>query len=84
MKKYRQGWDSNPRTETGMGFEPTHGDRIGLAVQRLNHSATLSQCSAVRGLCDLSCNVTFLIAFANNNFFGIFDCRLHMKNYRQG
>ena len=25
-----------------MGFEPTHGDRIGLAVQRLNHSATLS------------------------------------------
>ena len=24
-----------------MGFEPTHGDRIGLAVQRLNHSATL-------------------------------------------
>ena len=47
-----------------MGFEPTHGDRIGLAVQRLNHSATLSQCSAVRGLRDLSCN----IAFANNNF----------------
>ena len=26
-----------------MGFEPTHGDRIGLAVQRLNHSATLSE-----------------------------------------
>ena len=25
---------------TRMGFEPTHGDRIGLAVQRLNHSAT--------------------------------------------
>ena len=25
-----------------MGFEPTHGDHIGLAVQRLNHSATLS------------------------------------------
>ena len=25
-----------------MGFEPSHGDRIGLAVQRLNHSATLS------------------------------------------
>ena len=44
---------------TGMGFEPTHGDRIGLAVQRLNHSATLSQCSAVRGLRDLSCNVSF-------------------------
>ena len=28
-----------------MGFEPTHGDRIGLAVQRLNHSATLSYLS---------------------------------------
>ena len=48
-----------------MVFEPTHGDRIGLAVQRLNHSATLSQCSAVRGLRDLSCNVSSLIAFAD-------------------
>ena len=54
---------------SGMGFEPTHGDRIGLAVQRLNHSATLSQSSAVRGLCDLFCNVFFLIAFANNCFW---------------
>ena len=68
---------------TGMGFEPTHGDRIGLAVQRLNHSATLSQCSAVRGLCDLSCNVSFLIAFANNNCFWNFRLLLHMKKYRQ-
>ena len=25
-----------------MGSETTHGDRIGLAVQRLNHSATMS------------------------------------------
>ena len=33
-----------------MGFEPTHGDRIGLAVQRLNHSATLS-CVEVLVLC---------------------------------
>ena len=57
------------KVPTGMGFEPTHGDRIGLAVQRLNHSATLSQCSAVRGLRDLSCNVSFLIAFANTNCF---------------
>ena len=54
---------------TGMGFEPTHGDRIALAVQRLNHSATLSQSSAVRGLCDLFCNVFFLIAFTNNCFW---------------
>ena len=27
---------------TRKGFEPSHGDRIGLAVQRLNHSATSS------------------------------------------
>ena len=26
-----------------MGFEPTRGDPIGLAVQRLNHSATSSR-----------------------------------------
>ena len=26
-----------------MGFETKHGDRIGLAVQRLNRSATLSE-----------------------------------------
>ena len=25
-----------------MGFEPTHAEHIGLAVQRLNHSATSS------------------------------------------
>ena len=30
---------------TEKGFEPTHGERIGLAVQRLNHSATLSYLS---------------------------------------
>ena len=46
-----------------MGFEPTHGDRIGLAVRRLNHSATLSESSAARGFCDLFCNVSFLTAF---------------------
>ena len=28
-----------------MGFEPTRAEPIGLAVQRLNHSATLSLCS---------------------------------------
>ena len=58
-----------------MGFEPTHGDRIGLAVERLNHSTTLSQSSAVRGLRDLSCNVSFLIAFANNHCFWNFLLR---------
>ena len=28
-----------------MGFEPTRAEPIGLAVQRLNHSATSSQCT---------------------------------------
>ena len=27
-----------------MGFEPTRAEHIGLAVQRLNHSATQSLC----------------------------------------
>ena len=52
-----------------MGFESTHGDRIGLEVRRLNHSATVSYLSAARGLCHLFCNVFFLIAFANNSCF---------------
>ena len=56
-----------------MGFEPTHGDRIGIAVQRLNLSATLSQSYVVEGLRDLFCNVSFLIAFANNNCFWNFQ-----------
>ena len=30
-----------------MGFEPTRAEPIGLAVQRLNHSATSSTCSVV-------------------------------------
>ena len=30
-----------------MGFKSTHGDSIGLAVHRLNHSATLSEHSQI-------------------------------------
>ena len=33
---------SNKRFSTRMGFEPTRAEPIGLAVQRLNHSATSS------------------------------------------
>ena len=32
-----------------MGFEPTRAEHIGLAVQRLNHSATVSQ--YIEGIC---------------------------------
>ena len=36
------------RSSTRMGFEPTRAEHIGLAVQRLNHSATSSsQCNRV-------------------------------------
>ena len=35
-----------------MGFEPTRGDPIGLAVQRLNHSATSSTINFKLGRCD--------------------------------
>ena len=32
----------NKNKTTPMGFEPTRAEHIGLAVQRLNHSATVS------------------------------------------
>ena len=34
--------ESRRDSTTRMGFEPTHAEHIGLAVQRLNHSATSS------------------------------------------
>ena len=37
-------WE-NQKNSTRMGFEPTRAEHIGLAVQRLNHSATLSSWS---------------------------------------
>ena len=36
---------------TRMGFEPTRAEPIGLAVQRLNHSATSSGCVTVGKFC---------------------------------
>ena len=36
---------SKKETTTRMGFEPTRAEHIGLAVQRLNHSATSSDIS---------------------------------------
>ena len=35
VKKKKKGYHHSLRA----GFEPTHGDRIGFQVQRLNHSA---------------------------------------------
>ena len=55
-----------------MGFEPTHVERNGLAVHRLNHSATSSQYSPV----------------ANNNYicliFLLFDTILLHYSVRGG
>ena len=40
LNEYSSSFFRNKPTE--MGFEPKNGDLIALAVQRLNHSATLS------------------------------------------
>ena len=37
-------FSSKKKNSTPMGFEPTRAEPIGLAVQRLNHSATSSYC----------------------------------------
>ena len=51
---------------TRMGFEPTRAEHIGLAVQRLNHSATSSS-----NFCCLECTV--MVAQKRN---GVpFSCR---------
>ena len=48
-----------------MGFEPTRAEHIGLAVQRLNHSATAS--------CD---NITILL-----NFRSFPNHKIHNKQF---
>ena len=41
-KKFRDKIKTGKKISTEMGFEPTRAEHIGLAVQRLNHSATQS------------------------------------------
>ena len=43
-KKFRDKIETGKKNSTVMGFEPTRAEPIGLAVQRLNHSATQSLC----------------------------------------
>ena len=43
-KKFRDKIKTGKNISTEMGFEPTRAEHIGLAVQRLNHSATQSLC----------------------------------------
>ena len=50
------------KNTTAMGFEPTRGERIGLAVQRLNHSATLCSTVEIRVIISFS----FLISIDSN------------------
>ena len=40
--KEQNSFFSDKNKTTPMGFEPTRAEHIGLAVQRLNHSATVS------------------------------------------
>ena len=42
MQAHANQHKNNKLTSTRMGFEPTRAEPIGLAVQRLNHSATSS------------------------------------------
>ena len=44
MKDFNFVKDKKKKIPTEMGFEPTRAEHIGLAVQRLNHSATQSLC----------------------------------------
>ena len=66
-----------------MGFEPTQGDPIGLAVQRLNHSATSSFHS--RPETDIKFSI-FRPIKLKNIFINIFICPItttkFMKKYR--
>ena len=59
---------------TRMGFEPTRAEPIGLAVQRLNHSATSSYvnvflifCHSKHLYCHLHCVMSILPIVSNQN-----------------
>ena len=47
MAKYIKGGSSSKKLTTKMGFEPTRAEPNGLAVHRLNHSATSSTTRAI-------------------------------------
>ena len=47
MSKYIKGGSSSKKLTTKMGFEPTRAEPNGLAVHRLNHSATSSTTRAI-------------------------------------
>ena len=53
-----------------MGFEPTRAEHIGLAVQRLNHSATSSPaCQAENYAYFYRIKVKNLVILMDNNIF---------------
>ena len=52
FKLSKQSYPKN--VPTRMGFEPTRAEPIGLAVQRLNHSATSSSCRKFPNKCRVS------------------------------
>ena len=56
-----------------MGFEPTRAEPIGLAVQRLNHSATSSTSVIISLKKMLPCNFTFQW----------FECLCCLKTYEK-
>ena len=57
-----------------MGFEPTRAEPIGLAVQRLNHSATSSHWYLCRELG----RETNFTSPSNFDFIGVVDLKQHL------
>ena len=59
---------------TEMGFEFTHGDRIGAAVPRLKHSVTLAIFSQNQSNAVFSAVVFSLVLPDISNFFNELEC----------
>ena len=83
------GWDTrNPRLSlwakmsTRMGFEPTRAEHIGLAVQRLNHSATLSSWSQLSPPCQSSLPGWAFSKFIECTRYGRFDTRYSSRCWK--
>ena len=54
-----------------MGFEPTRAEPIGLAVQRLNHSATSSPCPQGGNMCRVQLHTNSMVLGKNMRRPGI-------------
>ena len=67
---------------TRMGFEPTRAEHIGLAVQRLNHSATLSSWRRLSPPCQSSLPGWAFSKFIECTRYGRFDTRYSSRCWK--